>query len=155
MEELKTTRREFTRILVGGAGIQLSGFALPAEAQPAGRRIVVPLDGEWSIDEGVEPEAIPTSFGHTVPVPGLAHSATPSFPDVDQYQTRENILTMIELGVYPPSEDTGVLGRTPQKRNYFWYRKSFRVPAKRQVAILKINKAQFGTAVWLNGKKMG
>ena len=155
MEDLKTTRREFTKILVGSAGIQLSGLALPASAHPAGQRIVVPLDGEWSIDDGVEPESIPTNFGHTVPVPGLVHSATPSFPEVDQYEPREHILCLIRDGVYPPSEDTGVLGRTSQKRNYFWYRRSFRVPAKKQVAILKINKAQFGTAVWLNGKKIG
>src|SRR5208283_2886081 len=79
----------------------------------------------------------------------------PAFPEVDQYEFREHILDMIERGLYPPSEDTGVLGRTPQKRNYFWYRKSFRVPGKKEVAILKINKAQFGTAVWLNGKKIG
>ena len=155
MKELKTTRREFTKILVGSASVQLSGFALSADANPAGQRIVVPLDGEWDIEEGVEPESIPASFGHAVPVPGLVHSAKPSFPEVDQYEFREHILTMIRRGQYPPSEDTGVLGRTPQKRNYFWYRKSFRVPGKRQVAILKINKAQFGTAVWLNGRKIG
>ena len=155
MEEFKTTRREFTKLLVGGAGIQLSGFALPASAQPAGQRIVVPLDGEWSIDDGVEPESIPTSFGHTVPVPGLVHSANPVFPEVDLYETREHVLALIRYGKYPPSEDPGILGRTPQKRNYFWYRKGFRAPAKKQVAILNINKAQFGTAVWLNGKKIG
>ena len=155
MDGFKATRREFTKTLVGGAGLQFTSLALSAEAHPAGQRIVVPLDGEWSIDDGVEPEVIPTSFGHTVPVPGLVHSANPPFADVDQYQTRENILTMIELKVYPPSEDTGILGRTPQKRNYFWYRRGFRGPAKKHVAILNINKAQFGTAVWLNGKKVG
>jgi len=155
MEEFKTTRREFTKLLVGSASLPFSGLALSAEAPPTGQRIVVPLDGEWSIEEGVEPEAIPATFSHTVRVPGLVHSATPSFPDVDLYETREYILTMINRGIFKPSEDTGVLGRTPQKRNYFWYRKSFRAPAKKQVAILKINKAQFGTAVWLNGKKMG
>ena len=95
--------------------------------------------------------ALATQF----PCLGLVHSAKPSFPEVDQYEFREHILKMIRRGLYPPSEDTGVLGRTPQKRNYFWYRRSFRVPAKKQVAILKINKAQFGTAVWLNGKKIG
>ena len=42
-----------------------------------------------------------------------------------------------------------------QNRNYFWYRKTFRAPAARQVAWLKISKAQFGTAVWLNGQKLG
>jgi beta-galactosidase/beta-glucuronidase len=28
-------------------------------------------------------------------------------------------------------------------------------PTRKQVAILKVNKAQFGTAVWLNGMKIG
>jgi hypothetical protein len=42
-----------------------------------------------------------------------------------------------------------------QERNYFWYRKTFRVPGRKESAILRINKAQFGTAVWLNGKKLG
>jgi len=158
MDEFKTTRREFTKLLVGSAGLQFSASAFSseeAEAQPSGQRLLVTLDGDWNIEEGVEPEAAPGTFGHTVRVPGLAHSATPSFPDVDRYETREYILTMISRGILKPSDDTGVLGRTPQKRNYFWYRKSFRVPAKKQVALLRINKAQFGTAVWLNGKKMG
>ena len=155
MEGLKTTRREFTKILVGSTGIPLTGFALAADKRPAGQRITVSLDGEWGIEDGVEPESIPASFAHKVPVPGLVHSAQPAFPEVDQYEFREHILDMIDRGLYPKSEDTGVLGRTPQKRMYFWYRKSFRVPAKKQVAILKINKAQFGTAVWLNGKKVG
>lgn len=156
MKDFKTTRREFTKLLVGGVGVQFSSLGLPAETSVTGRRIVIPLDGEWDIEDGIKPQEIPTSFGHTVPVPGMAHSAKPSFPEVDQYQTREYIKSMIDYGLCPPSEIKGVfLGRTPQKRNYFWYRKSFRAPAKRQVAILKINKAQFGTAVWLNGKKLG
>ena len=46
-------------------------------------------------------------------------------------------------------------GKVDQDRNYFWYRKTFHAPPTRQVAILKINKAQFGTAVWLNGQKLG
>ena len=155
MEKLKTTRREFTKILVGSAGAGLSGFTFADEAHPAGQRIALPLDGEWEIEDGVEPESLPNTFGHTVPVPGLVHSATPAFLLVDQYEFREHILNMIRRGLYPPSEDTGVLGRTPQKRNYFWYRQRFRAPAKKALALLNINKAQFGTAVWLNGKKVG
>ncbi len=150
-----TTRREFTKLLVAGAGVPYSGFSFPAAKVSLGKRTVVPLDGQWDIEESIEPESVPASFGHNVQVPGLAHSATPPFPDVDQYEPREYILTMITRGLLSPSEDTGVLGRTPQKRNYFWYRKSFSAPAKKQVAILRIYKAQFGTAVWLNGKKMG
>jgi hypothetical protein len=155
MGEFKTTRREFTKIVVGGAGLQFAGWAMPATDSPAGRRTTVPLDGEWEIEEGVEPGTPPESFGHTVPVPGLVHSATPAFPRVDEYEFREHILNMITRGLYPASEDTGALGRTPQKRTYFWYRRTFRAPAKKQVALLEINKAQFGTAVWLNAKSVG
>ena len=155
MEEFKTTRREFAKLLVGSAGIALPTFAGESSVHPQRPREIVSLDGEWSIEEGLEPESIPASFGHTVAVPGLAHLAAPPFPDVDQYETREYILNMIGFGVMPPSAATGALGRTVQKRNWFWYRRSFRISAKRQVAILVINKAQFGTAVCLNGRKIG
>jgi hypothetical protein len=47
---------------------------------------VVSLDGTWRVEEGVAPEAMPASFTHRVPVPGLAHEAQPAFPDVDRYR---------------------------------------------------------------------
>ena len=107
----------------------------------------------------LSPEQIPETFRHRVPVPGLAHLATPTFPDVDQFQSRENIRNLIRFGEAPEST-LGLLGEdgvgiSKQERNYFWYRKQFRVTGRREVAILKVNKAQFGTAVWLNGKKIG
>lgn len=54
----------------------------------------------------------------------------------------------------PPKAKIAPVGVSLQVSNYFWYKKSFTAPAKKQVAILKINKAQFGTDVWLNGKKI-
>jgi beta-galactosidase len=51
--------------------------------------------------------------------------------------------------------DQLLAGEGNQDRNYFWYRKEFKAPVRTAVAMLKINKAQFGTAVWLNGKKLG
>jgi hypothetical protein len=155
MKRFMTTRRDFAKMLVGSAAVGLPTFAAEPNAVPSGQREIVSLDGDWNIEDGVEADAIPEHFGHKVPVPGLAHLAAPSFPDVDEYENREYILTMIDFGLMPRSADTGALGRTSQKRNYFWYQKSFTVPVKKQVAILRINKAQFGTAVWLNGKKIG
>ncbi len=153
---MKTTRREFAKLLVGTAAVGLPALgAEPSAPQIAGKREIVSLDGEWQIEDGIEPDAIPGSFGHNVPVPGLAHLATPSFADVDQYENREFILTMVDFGLKAASADTGALGHTPQKRNYFWYRKIFPIGARRDVAMLRINKAQFGTAVWLNGRKIG
>jgi beta-galactosidase len=121
----------------------------------AAERTIVPLDGTWSVAESVGPEEIPARFDHTVPVPGLTHQAKPPFPDVDQYETHEFVLTMKRDGVWPHSEKCEGLGRTRQKRNFFWYERTFTAPAKKQSAVLVINKVQFGTAVWLNGKKVG
>jgi hypothetical protein len=55
----------------------------------------------------------------------------------------------------PPSAIAKNAGVSKQERNWFWYRKRFELPAARSVAILRINKAQFGAAAWLNGKKVG
>jgi len=135
-------------------------------------RITISLDGQWAIEEGIAPDSMPSSFTHTVPVPGLSNQAQPSFPDADQYESREFVWIM---GIYGlPIDETGLvnapieenwsqrtapqlpgLGRTRQKRNFFWYQRTFTAPAKKQSAILVVNKAQFGTAVWVNGRKIG
>ncbi|HOD82151.1 MAG: Beta-galactosidase [Planctomycetes bacterium ADurb.Bin126] len=120
----------------------------------AADRVTIDLDGQWSIGESVEADAIPDSFAHTVPVPGLVHLSEPAFADVDQYETRDFAWTMAHWKVLPPSEFPG-RGRTRQKRNYFWYRRAFTAPPQRQWAMLTVNKAQFSTGVWLNGKKLG
>jgi beta-galactosidase len=121
----------------------------------AAERTTVSLDGTWSVAESVGPEEIPTRFDHTVPVPGLTHQARPPFPGVDHYETHELVYTMKRDGIWPQSKNCQGLGRTRQKRSFFWYERTFTAPAKRQSAVLVINKAQFGTAVWLNGKKVG
>jgi hypothetical protein len=119
-------------------------------------RVTVPLDGTWQIEDGVEPDAVPSSFTHNVPVPGLANLASPAFPDVDLFDSRELIGNRVRQGLSPKSTPIPAgVGIPRQKRNYFWYSRTFRTPEKKQVAIIKINKAQFGTAVWLNGNKIG
>jgi hypothetical protein len=123
----------------------------PAKAE----RIVLSLDGTWAVADGVSAESIPVKFDHEVAVPGLTDQATPHFADVDHYETHEYLLTMTSNGVLPGSEMIKGLGRTRQKRNYFWYERTFTALARKQSAVLVINKAQFGTAVWLNGKKLG
>lgn len=91
-------------------------------------RTVLSLDGTWQIAEG-SMGAMPRVFGHTAPVPGLADMATPAFAEV---------------------------GFASAQRAAFWYRRSFAVAGpRRPVAVLKVNKAQFGTKVWLNGQEVG
>lgn len=118
-------------------------------------RGTVSLDGVWRMADSVDGDRIPAQFSHTAPVPGLANLATPPFPDVDRFDSREFIATQIRNKLLPESARTTAVGVPRQKRNWFWYERTFRAPARREVAVLKINKAQFGTAVWLNGKKIG
>jgi beta-galactosidase len=141
------------------AGVHALDAAPEGEAAGGRERVTLRLDGEWEIADSVDADETPAEFTHTVPVPGLAHLAKPPFPDVDKFETRENLWDRVSAGELPKSAWTslpaGARGISGQKRNYFWYRKTFRAPARRQVAILKVSKAQFGTAVWVNGKKLG
>ena len=132
------------------AGVLAFGFAGTARAQ----RDVVSLDGDWQIEDSLSANQLPSAWRHTVQVPGMANLARPGFPDVDQYLTRGNILDQVYFGLIPKGAPVPEPG-PKQNRNYFWYQKTFRAPRPRQVALLRINKAQFGTAVWLNGKKIG
>jgi beta-galactosidase len=121
----------------------------------AGGRTTISLDGQWDITDSKAPGALPTAYGHRVPVPGLAHSASPAFPNVDEFDSRQVIQNRISKGMLPKSALVSNAGVSRQDRDWFWYRRSFTIPALRAVAILRINKAQFGAAVWLNGKQIG
>lgn len=134
------------------AAILVSLAVLPGTAA---QRITTSLDGNWEIADSVSSTEIPAVFTHRAPVPGLAHSATPPFADVDLFDSREVIANRISRGALPESAMVQGAGVPHQNRNYFWYKTSFVPSAKRALALLKINKAQFGTAVWLNGKKIG
>jgi hypothetical protein len=119
-------------------------------------RVTVSLDGQWQIEDGKSADEIPSAFTHTGPVPGMANLAQPPFENVDRFFSREQLANRIRWKLSPPAWLTEYWqGKVDQDRNYFWYRTTFRAPAARQVAVLKINKAQFGTAVWLNGQKLG
>lgn len=131
------------------------GFLAPVMALADGRA-VVSLDGTWELADGKLPDELPAVFPHTVPVPGLANLAVPQFPDVDKFISRENLVNRIRAKLSPEEWRTTYWnGKVDQDRDYFWYRRVFQAPQARQVALLKINKAQFGTAVWLNGQKLG
>jgi hypothetical protein len=121
----------------------------------AAQRTTMSLNGPWSIGESVNSNDIPAAFDHTGPVPGLTNLARPEFPLVDQFESRELMNNRIRQGRLPQSTVLPDAGVTNQPRNYFWYRRTFRPTERKQIAILKVNKAQFGTAVWLNGHKIG
>ena len=143
----------FSRGLLAIAVLLLSLSTVIAKA-PAGRT-TLSLDGVWDVADSAAPTPPPAEFGHKGPVPGLAHLATPAFADVDKFASRELIDVEIRDRRRPESERTAAVGTSGQTRNYFWYRTTFRIDARRQSARLHINKAQFGTAVWLNGAAVG
>ena len=135
----------------------VSLVASPAAAAPQ-TRTTVSLDGTWEVDDGVEPDRPPTTFSHTVPVPGLVHSALPLFPDVDKFTSKQTLSSLVYYDRYSQAayDKLGDIRGIPgQKRKYFWYHKRFTAPAARATAILKIGKAQFGTIVYLNGVRIG
>lgn len=132
--------------------------AVLAADATASLRTTLSLDGIWDIEDSVKPNGFPTAFHHEAPVPGLAHSSSPSFPDVDQFQTKQLLSSLVYYDRYSQADYNklgDVLGVAHQARNYFWYRRHFRAPARRAVAILRVAKAQFGTVVYLNGVRIG
>jgi beta-galactosidase len=128
----------------------------PGQPVLAAGRTTLNLDGTWEIADSREAREMPSSFQHTVPVPGLANLASPPFTNVDAFYSREHLANRIRAGLAPAAWLTNYWqGKVDQDRNYFWYHRRFRAPAARAVALLKINKAQFGSAVWLNGQAVG
>ncbi len=137
------------------ASLVLCGTTL-AFSQPS--RQTIDLDGNWDIADSLSPAEIPSTYSHKGPVPGLAHSAVPAFNNVDLFDSRELILNRIgrhQMSAHTLDHLATPAGNPHQNRNYFWYRTTFPAPARRARAELTINKAQFGAAVWLNGKKLG
>ncbi len=136
-------------------GMVMCSFS--AGAQSA-HRTTLSLNGQWDVEDSVGADHKPTAYRHTAPVPGLAHSAVPGFPDVDQYQSRQLLSNLVKQGRYSQADYDRLgdaRGISHQQRNYFWYRKIFQAPARNAVALLKVNKAQFGTVVYLNGVRIG
>lgn len=96
--------------------------------QNSENRQIISLNGSWDIAESYSLTDIPDSFQNQVPVPGLVDMATMLFDSI---------------------------GINKQNR-YFWYRRDFTVPPDYpDRVILKINKAKYGTWVFVNGKFIG
>lgn len=136
-------------------GRALLSLAVLAAPLWAAQRTTLSLDGQWEIADSVEAGNLPAAYSHKAPVPGMAHSAVPGFKDVDEFESRQLIQNRVKRGLAPASALVSNAGVSRQERNWFWYRRRFEVPAVRSVSTLRINKAQFGAAVWVNGQKVG
>lgn len=143
------------RLLVLGWALAAT---LPAAKAPT-ERTTLSLNGTWDVGESAAATPAPSEFAHKAPVPGLTNLATPPFADVDRFDSRELIDVEIRDGKRPESDRTTAVGTPHQARNYFWYRRTFQlkgeVEKRPQTAVLRINKAQFGCAVWINGSLAG
>lgn len=128
-------------------------FALTIPSAAA--RSVISLNGTWRLAESTALETIPAGFPHTAPVPGLAHSATPPLANIDAFDSREYIQASIREKKLPESARVESAGVPRQDRNFLWYQREFLAPIKTAVLLLRIRKAQFGHAVYLNGKYIG
>ena len=121
----------------------------------AAERASISLDGIWDLEDSKDADAIPSAWRHHVQVPGLAHLAQPPFGHVDEFDSRQLILNRVRDGKMPKSAIVTSAGVSHQERNWFWYRRVFDVSTLRAVARVRINKAQFGAAVWINRTKVG
>jgi hypothetical protein len=148
------TRRLLLAACLLSLGLSSASYAVVASSN----RTTLSLDGTWDIEDSVVPDAIPKSFRHVVPVPGLAHLATPAFADVDKFQSKQLLSSLVYYGLYSQADYDklgDIRGIAQQSRNYFWYRKTFHAPKPNSVALLRVSKAQFGTVVYLNGVRIG
>lgn len=119
-------------------------------------RLTLVLDGTWDVAEGFSAAEVPDEFGHRVEVPALTHSATPEFEKIDEFRTPE--YDVVEQLIGKPAsgfEPEGVAGTAAHPREFFWYRTHFDAPAKQAQARLRVNKAQFGSEVRVNGVTVG
>ena len=105
-------------------------------------RVTISLDGTWQVAEG-KLDFPPAKYDHKVPVPGLLDMATPAFE-------------VPGSTVSPENRKMPWLRPGDPKREAFWYRRTFRAPETLpSVALLKINKARYGTKVFVNGQPAG
>ena len=110
-------------------------------------RTSISLNGTWRIDESVSASDIPQAFGHAVVVPGMVNLSTPPFPDVDLFASREYLQRFGRRypgggTILPASAPLPAVGISQQKRNYFWYQRSFTVGTRREVALLKVSRGE-------------
>ncbi len=119
------------RLLLCGVSLVCSmAFGSVGQSQGAEVRREIVLDGTWQVAQGTM-DAVPSEFPHQVPVPGLIDMAEPSFADVGTEASKTH-------------------------REAFWYRRTFRIEgAVPPLVRLKINKAKYGTRVFLNGHLVG
>lgn len=119
----------------------IAAASIAGTVQAESRRVVL-LDGRWQVAEG-KLDRHPSTFDHTVSVPGLLDMAEPPFE-------------MPGSTVSAADRGSPWLRPADPRRDAFWYRRTFRVDGPLpESAFLKVNKARYGTKVFVNGQVAG
>ena len=137
--------------LLAGVLAVLAFAAVPARAE----RVTLPLNGTWQIGTAWPRSPRRRPSGRRWPCPGSSttrHRRSRTWTPSTAWSSWP---TRSRRSACPSRRAWRAPGVSRQKRNYFWYRRTFAAPARKAVATLRVNKAQFGTAVWLNGRKVG
>lgn len=126
--------------------IILINFLFVRCSEKSSHRETISLNGTWEIEEGSK-DVIPSSYSHTITVPGLITLAEPEFknaaPEVPGRYSKDR-----SPNDYYPQQDS--------IRDAYWYRKMVNISGEiPDIALLKIGKAMFGTRVYLNGSFAG
>src|SRR6476661_8241803 len=100
--------------------VALTILLLFAPLSHGAERTTLSLDGEWDITDSKTADALPAHFDHKTPVPGLVHSSTPPFPDVDKFDSRQVIQNRVSQGKLPKTALVQNAGVSRQDRNWFW-----------------------------------
>ena len=109
----------------------MAAFALLLAAPAFAERVTLSLNGTWQIADSVAAEPAPRVFRATVAVPGLVHSATPAFPDVDRFDSKEvvsNRAQKASAGVGPRQPRRA----DPAESQLLLVSRTFATPARRR-----------------------
>jgi hypothetical protein len=115
------------------------------------QRQIISLNGVWQIEDSADSLPVPTKYTHQADLPGLVRTSVPAFPDVDRFVFYDynNYEANPRRGSYDIS-DPKQLGVSLQRRNYFWYRRTFALKHRTPTVVLKVIMVQFGSAIWIN-----
>lgn len=125
----------------------LTGLVLICTTGLMAQRTVIDLNGTWEFDR-TERAFPPEKFSRNIPVPGLIHLAEPQIDDYDIWFKKPEVAEAKHShGVYD----------IDYKPKYNWYRKMVRIgeDLNDREFLLRINKSQYVTQVYVNGIDMG
>ncbi|MFZ4724758.1 MAG: glycoside hydrolase family 2 TIM barrel-domain containing protein [Paludibacter sp.] len=113
-------------------------FTITLSAQ----RKEISLNGKWQIAVTDKDAAKPTVFPSEIPVPGIVDMAIPALESTPVFTEK----------TYFRERGASIMFNN----SVYWYRRTFSINEKYKDLIqLKINKAQYHTWVYINGKKVG